>query len=393
MSEQSVACEQYATYPDVVLSDHKPVAALLKVPVRRSFPPFRRTRRTLTRSPFCRSTPFSPTSGQRFRNKLLLSVRRSLPPLSLIAQLNSPFKVDSHDNDALPDVKLSPGPSVEIDKVRYNEPISATIELVNVGEVRVFPSLCSVVRRAHATSPQVMAPWSFVYKPGSTSLTPPWLQISPLSGLILPNERVSITLTIHVMASSAGRLNFPLTSTTVDDSGISDLLIISIEKKDLFLSVAAREWIPTVFGSSVECLVRLHEPIRSLSIEKRQRIADAAAGVSSEDGTEEVGRVSVPFALHRLVNFLAEHALGVPDLFAVAGESELVKLVRECVDTVGSSSSSCSFLADLFSSRRATTSPSTAFSLRPSMKTPSLLTLRPTRSTSSMPSTLSNNSN
>jgi hypothetical protein len=54
--------------------------------------------------------------------------------------------------------------------------------------------------------------------------------------------------------------------------------------------------------------------------------------------------VSVPFALHRLVGLLAEHALGVRDLFAVAGESELVKAVRECLDSVRLFSSFLSLL-------------------------------------------------
>ncbi|GAA5852023.1 hypothetical protein JCM8547_000130 [Rhodosporidiobolus lusitaniae] len=276
--ERSVQCERYESFPEVGMSDHKPVAAVLRVPV-----------------------------------YTVLPEKRNEVQQEVIAEL------DSYDNNALPDVKLSPGPSVEFDEVRYDEPVTKTIEVVNVG--------------------QVMAPWSFVCKPGTTSLTPPWLHLSPTSGLILPNERATVTITIHVTSSSSSALNFPLPSpspSSTDEEGLSDLLILSIEKKDLFLSVSARQWLPTVFGSNLECLVRLHEPIRSLSVEKRARIAAVAAGVGAGaggDGEEEVGRVSVPLALHRLVDFLAEHALEVRGLFAVPGESGVVNVVRECLDT------------------------------------------------------------
>ncbi|GAA6030598.1 hypothetical protein JCM8097_006227 [Rhodosporidiobolus ruineniae] len=267
----SVRCDEYTSHMDVVLSDHKPVSALLNVPVYTVIPD-----------------------------------KRTEVQQQVIAEL------DSFDNDAVPEVKLAPGPSVEFGEIRYEEPVTKEVEVVNVG--------------------QVIAPWTFVCKPGTSSLTPPWLHLSPTSGLVLPNERSKIKLTILVTASSAGGLTFPPPSSSSTDIGLSDLLILSVEKRDLFLSVSAREWVPTVFGASLECLVRLHEPVRSLPLERRERIAAAAAGEAPKEG-EEIGRVSVPQVLHRLVDFLAEHALGVRDLFCAAGESELVKAVRECLDT------------------------------------------------------------
>ncbi|BGP20914.1 hypothetical protein JCM10213_003541 [Rhodosporidiobolus nylandii] len=266
--EKSVVCDRYDSYPGVVMSDHKPVSALLRVPVYTAVPD-----------------------------------KRNEVQQQVIAEL------DSFDNDALPDVKLSPGPSVEFGEICYDEPVSQQIELVNVG--------------------QVLAPWSFVCKPGSSSLAPPWLTLSPTSGLILPGERCTITLTTHVTSASASSLNFPLPSA---EPPLSELLILSVEKKDLFLSVSARAWVPTVFGSSLEQLVRLHGPLRSLSLEQRESIALAASGEKEKEG-DEIGASSVPQVLHRLVAFLAEYALDVKDLFAVAGESELVKAVRECLDT------------------------------------------------------------
>jgi hypothetical protein len=147
-------------------------------------------------------------------------------------------------------------------------------------------------------------------------------------------------LTIHIAPSCASSLNFPLPS---DGEALSDLFVLSIEKKDLFLAVSARSYQPTVFGSSLEHLARLQVPIRSVSVEERQRIASVVASLKkprSEWSTEEkndaeqVRMVGVPKAIHQLVNFLAEYALDAEDLFSDEGDAELIKIARESLDTV-----------------------------------------------------------
>lgn len=119
--------------------------------------------------------------------------------------------------------------------------------------------------------------------------------------------------------------------------------MLSIEKKDLFLAVSARSYQPTVFGSSLEHLARLDHPIRDVSIKKRQRIASVVASLKkprSEWSTEEkndaeqVRMVGVPKAIHQLVNFLAEYALDAEDLFSEEGDTGLIKVARESLDTV-----------------------------------------------------------
>ncbi|GAA5962330.1 hypothetical protein JCM21900_003091 [Sporobolomyces salmonicolor] len=277
LNEGDVVAESYISHPEVLLSDHKPVSAMLRVPV-----------------------------------YAVLHRKRNEVQQEVIAEL------DKFDNDSLPDVKILPGPSVEFGRIEYGKPAKMEIELANVG--------------------QVLSPWSFVLKPGSATLTPPWLHIFPTSGLILPNERTTITLTVNATSSSASSLNFPLPSS----EGLSELLVLSIEKKDLFLAVSAREYIPTVFGSSLEHLVRLRDPIRSTNEEERQKIAafvaslrkpEAARTEQEKRSEEDWGSVSVPRPLHRLMSFLAEHGLHVENLFCASGDAELVEVVRECLDT------------------------------------------------------------
>jgi hypothetical protein len=76
MHEKSVECEKYASFPEVVLSDHKPVAALLKVPVRFWEPFF-----TSPSSPLRRTSPFPHFSPSLFlRAKILTHVlSRTMP--------------------------------------------------------------------------------------------------------------------------------------------------------------------------------------------------------------------------------------------------------------------------------------------------------------------------
>ncbi|BGO96216.1 hypothetical protein JCM10020v2_007953 [Rhodotorula toruloides] len=240
-------------------------------------------------------------------------------PVSATLQL-SVYEVSTHDRDKVrheivsklhsfaggtsPEVKLEPGPSVDFERVELDTPTSLEVELV-------------------------FATWAFAPKDGSSSLTPPWLSVSPTSGLILPSSRQRITFTVKVTPDIAGTLSFPTPESPHND--LSELLVISLRGRDLFLAISVKEWVPTVFGASLDCLARLHEPVRTASIEQRRRIGVAAAGsVEDEDGIE---KSAVPEVLHRLVSFLGEYALDVPGLFVTSGELELTRLVRDCLDT------------------------------------------------------------
>ncbi|GAA5913466.1 uncharacterized protein JCM6883_004396 [Sporobolomyces salmoneus] len=277
LNRGEVSAASYSSYDDCLMSDHKPVSAVLTVPV--------------------------STVDEKQRNEVQQQV---------IAELAK------FGNDSLPDVKILPGPSVEFDEVRFDEPVSKTIQIANIG--------------------QSLAPWSFVLKPGTNSLLPPWLSIVPTSGLVIPGERTTITLTIHVTPSCSPALNFPLPSA---DEALSDLFVLSIEKRDLFLAVSARSYQPSVFGSSLEHLARLRKPIRSTTFEERQQIASAVETIMkppserNEDerkNVQRVGTAGVPRAIHQLVNFLAEYGLETEDVFSEEGDGELVKLVKESLD-------------------------------------------------------------
>lgn len=216
-------------------------------------------------------------------------------------------ELDAHENDSAPDVQLRPGPAVEFDVVNYLEPQTREIEVCNVGEV--------------------VAQWSFVIKPGAVGIAARWLTVSPASGLILPGGSTKVSLTILVDDAAAAELNF------TGPDAVSDLLVVSVEKKDLFLSVSAREYRPTCFGNSLAKLNRLAGvPIRKASAQELEDIvAMSDTDEIGMEGAEE--KTKVPKEVKRLIGFLVEHGLERDDLFLVQGSNALVRVVRECLDT------------------------------------------------------------
>ncbi|KAK4705358.1 hypothetical protein P7C70_g847, partial [Phenoliferia sp. Uapishka_3] len=209
-------------------------------------------------------------------------------------------ELDRFANDHLPDVKILPGPAVQFDRIECYKPQEQTIEVKNVG--------------------RVIAQWSFVLKPEATNLSEPWLHITPTSGLILPGERSLVHLTIHVDNETAPSLNF-----STDPDALSDLLVLSIEKKDLFLSIAAREYAPTCFANGLFRLSRLKGPIRKATKEELDEVRESG---------EDVGMMySIPEVVLRMVGFLGEFGAECEDLFLVSGQKELVEVVRECLDS------------------------------------------------------------
>ncbi|SCV67135.1 BQ2448_5781 [Microbotryum intermedium] len=260
IKDEGVKCLEYKSCPEVLMSDHKPVTALLEVEV-----------------------------------STVVKEKRMRVQHEVMTEL------DQYDNDALPDVKLIPGPSIQFDRaIRYLIPQTQTVEIENVGSV--------------------VAQWFFTLKPGATTIAPPWLSISPSSGLLLPGERATVSFTIRVDNLTASALNFGARDE------LNDLLILSIEKKDLFLSVAAREYFPTCFGCPLERLARFSEGIRTYSTAQLKAIAAHDGAPFAED------RAKIPRPAGRMLDFLAEYAMNVDEIFLVPGDPELVRKIRESLD-------------------------------------------------------------
>ena len=173
LSMQSLSTESiaYSSHPSIGLSDHKPVSSLLEVEV----------------------ATVIPEKRNKVRGEIIT-------------------ELDGYENVA-PEVKLLPSPSIEFGSIRYLKPETKSIAVHNTGNV--------------------IAQWSFVLRPGTSTLTPAWLTVAPTSGLLLPGEKAEIDFTVLVDDTTAPQLNFALRP----EEELSELFILSVLKKDLFISV------------------------------------------------------------------------------------------------------------------------------------------------------------
>lgn len=159
----------------------------------------------------------------------------------------------------------------------------------------VRATLCSL-SPTHAGPGSVIAEYAFTPKPGSDSIVQPWLWLSPSSGLVLPRESETITATILIDSSTAAAFNLA-------EAEVSELAILRlVGGRDLFISVAAREYRRTCFGTPLDKLALLSRPIRSYAP------ADIEAAIAAPPPTSSAA-VPVPATILRLTTWLTENAM------------------------------------------------------------------------------------
>lgn len=174
---------------------------------------------------------------------------------------------------AMPNADVTPSNAIDFGTVRYGLPVRQTFEIRNTG--------------------QVIAQFRFMPKPQTNSIVKPWLWLSPISGLILPGDSETITCTLNIDNEAASHFNF-------SDDDLSDIAILSIVGgRDAFMSLSAREYLPTCFCNPFEQLARLERPIREYSTEERALLMLRA----NEPPIEP------PRELMRLTEWLTAHAL------------------------------------------------------------------------------------
>lgn len=280
-----IAVERYDSHPAVLLSDHKPVSATLRLPVRR----------------------VDRVKRQRIAEDLVASLGADPTGLEELEPA---------------EVELVPGPELKFQKLEHGLSATLTLDLGNCSET--------------ATA------WSFVPRPDSLDAFPAWLSVSPSSGVLQGRTRQTLSFTARVKdGRGAGSLSFPQEQGVGDHSGpvLSDLLILSVRGRDLFLAVSLESWIPTVLGSPLDHLVQLRNPIRETTLSERAAIgrsslAGLAASQVGDAATPTTATAeTVPLVIRRLVAFLAENGLDLPDLFQTEVDEEDVRRILRCLDT------------------------------------------------------------
>ena len=163
---------RYASHSDYLTSDHKPISGTFSVAMRR-----------IVRDKY---------------TKVHATIIREL---------------DKMRKRVCPDVALS-AVSVDFGTVKYKEPATRTITIQNTG--------------------QVIAQYQFIPKLQDESVSKPWLQLSTLSGTIIPGESAEVSIIITVQESTA----FELMS---GKEALDEILILHLENgKDYFISICGQ---------------------------------------------------------------------------------------------------------------------------------------------------------
>ncbi|KAF6751635.1 DNase I-like protein [Ephemerocybe angulata] len=152
----------------------------------------------------------------------------------------------------------------------------------------------------------------FIPVQNDSPIHPEWLSIEPLTGVLLPEDSIELTLTAYVSNSIATTLN----RQPNDLSGT--LILHTLLGKDHFISVSA-EYERTCFGNSLAYLTKLPGPIRSFK--------------ASTDLLDEKHRKNAPTEIHRLVNWLMTNTASTERVFLEPGDEATIGKIRGCLDT------------------------------------------------------------
>ncbi|KAJ3485089.1 hypothetical protein NLI96_g5200 [Meripilus lineatus] len=252
MPSQAAVVEslRYSSHPEITMSDHRPVSADCRVHI-----------------PLVDLDQLESFVGTLWREV-----------------------ADIEQSEDAPRIHVKPS-TVDFGNVFYKRRVSKDLELKNIGKVASAFRFVPITAEAPTHSE--------------------WLQFNPMSGLVLPGESLSVTLSILVDNAVATRLN-------AGSGRMEDTLILHTSLgKDYFISVSG-QYQRTCFATPLERLVRHREHVRS----------PASLELLSEEQA-----LSAPQEVMRVVNWLMTNAAEIDSLFMEPGQESMIGIIRECLDT------------------------------------------------------------
>lgn len=166
---------------------------------------------------------------------------------------------------------------VEFEKVQFMEYKEKLILLENTG--------------------QVLTVFKFMPKGEDEEILPPWLQVSPLSGVLAPGDKVVIRFEVTVDPTNSAPLNR-------GEEKLDDILILRLENcKDFFISVHG-DYVPTCFGIPLEQLSEMTVPISETAAKNLERTSTDENGLRPDTPTPILNQIDIPKELWKVMNFL-----------------------------------------------------------------------------------------
>ncbi|CAJ0945610.1 unnamed protein product [Ranitomeya imitator] len=172
---------------------------------------------------------------------------------------------------------------------------------------------------------QVACQYEFISKLDERSYSKQWLRANPSKGFLTPGSKAQIELELFVNNQTAARLNS-------GEEKLEDILILHLDRgKDFFLSVSG-DYLYSSFGSSIQMLCYMREPIRDMSANKIRELAHMPLQMKDDFvGAEKP--LDVPKELCMMVDHLYRNASLQEDLFQQPGLRSEFEAIRDYLDT------------------------------------------------------------
>ncbi|KAM8976707.1 type II inositol 1,4,5-trisphosphate 5-phosphatase [Pelodytes ibericus] len=172
---------------------------------------------------------------------------------------------------------------------------------------------------------QVACQFEFISKLDESSYSKPWLRANPSKGFLTPGSEAVVELELFVNNESAALLNS-------DEERLEDILVLHLDRgKDFFLSVTGN-YLHSCFGSSIQMLCYMREPIREMPFDTIRRLALLPLQMKDDFvGAEKP--FDIPKELWMLVDHLYRNASQEEDLFQQPGLRSEFEAIRDCLDT------------------------------------------------------------
>ncbi|XP_053867882.1 type II inositol 1,4,5-trisphosphate 5-phosphatase isoform X1 [Malaclemys terrapin pileata] len=172
---------------------------------------------------------------------------------------------------------------------------------------------------------QVPCQFEFINKLDEDHYCKEWLIANPSKGFLLPDSEMTIELELFVNKSTATRLNS-------GEEKLEDILILHLDRgKDYFLSVMGN-YLPSCFGSPIQTLCYMREPIRDMSAESIRELTLLPLQMSDDIFRDEKP-LDIPKELWMMVDHLYRNASQQEDLFQQPGLRSEFEQIRDCLDT------------------------------------------------------------